>query len=70
MDNTNAMIGIRNSVGSRFLEKNNEICIVVCPYHLTHIAAGHGNDGFSNYINLNIEDVCVDAFIGLKKHKT
>ena len=50
-----------------FLEKNNEICIVACPCHLAHIAAGHGNDGFSNYINLNIGDVCVDAFYWFDK---
>ena len=67
VDNTNAMIGIRNSVASRFLGKNNETCIAGCPCHLAHIAAGHANDGFCNYINLNIEDVCVDAFYWLIK---
>ena len=67
VDNTNAMVGIRNSVASRFLGKNNEICIAGCPCHLAHIAAGHANDGFCNYINLNIEDVCVDGFYWLIK---
>ena len=32
-------------------------------FHLEHITAGHANDGFSNYINLNIENVCVDHFL-------
>ena len=41
--------------------------IAGCPCHLAHIAAGHANDGFSNYINLNIEDVCVDDFYWLDK---
>ena len=51
MNNTNTMIGIRNSVASRFLGKNNEICIVACPCHLAHTPADHGNDGLSNYLN-------------------
>ena len=67
VDNTNAIIGIRNSIASRFLGKNNEICIAGCPCHLAHFAAAHANNGFSNYINLNIEDVCVDAFYWFDK---
>ena len=72
VDSTNTMIGITNYVASRGLGKNNEICIAGCLYHLAHIAAVHANDGFSNYINLNIEDICVDAFYWFdksKKHK-
>ena len=67
VDNTNAMVGIRNSVASRLLGKNNEICITGCPCHVAHIAAGHANDGFGNYVNLNIEDVFVDAFYWFDK---
>ena len=44
------------------LEKNNEMCIAGCPCHLAHIAAGHAYDGLSNYMNLNIKNVSVDAF--------
>ena len=40
-------------------------------FHLEHITAGHANDGFSNDINLNIEDVCVNDFLFVwQKHKT
>ena len=67
MDNTNATIGIRNSVASKSFGKNNEICIARCPCHLAHIAAGHANDGFCNYINVNIKDVCVYAFYWFDK---
>ena len=71
MDNTNAMIGIRNSVASRFLGKNNELCNAECSCHLAHIAAaGQANDRFSNYINLNIEDACVDTFYWFDKSTT
>ena len=35
-DNTNAMVGEHNSVGSRFLEKNT-VFIGGCPCHLAHI---------------------------------
>ena len=36
VDNTNAMIGVRNSVASRFLNKNPELCVAGCPCHLAH----------------------------------
>ena len=29
---------------------------------MVHIAAGHANDAFSDHININIKDVCVDVF--------
>ena len=45
-----------------FLEKNIEMCVAGCPCHLAHIAAGHAYDGLSNYMNLNIKNVSVDAF--------
>ena len=34
LDNTNAMVGKRNSVGPRFLEKNPNVFIGGCPRHL------------------------------------
>ena len=64
VDNTNAMIDIRISVTSKFLGKNNEMCNATqqCISSGT-ITTGHANDGFSNYINLNTEDVCVNDFL-------
>ena len=61
VDNTNAMVGKRNSVGSRFLEKNPNVFNGGCPCHLAHIAASNANDAFSKYIGLKVEDVCVDC---------
>ena len=62
VDNTNVMISKRNSVTSRFINKNPELCVAGCPCHLAHIAAGHANDAFSDHININIKDVCDDVF--------
>ena len=39
VDNTYAMVGKLNSVGSRFLEQNPNVFICGCPCHLAHIAA-------------------------------
>ena len=61
VDNSNAMVGKRNSVGSRFLKKNLNVFIGGCPCHLAHIAAASANDAFSKCIELNVEDVCVDC---------
>ena len=61
VDNSNAMVGKRNSVGSRFLEKNPNVFIGDCPCHLAHIAAANVNDAFSKCIRLNVEDGCVDC---------
>ena len=43
------------------------MCIAGCPCHLAHIAAGHAYDGLSNYMNLNIKNVSVDAFYQFDK---
>ena len=63
----NAMVGKQNSVALRFLQKNPNIFIGGCPYHLAHITAGHANDAFSNAISTNVEDVCVDCFYWFDK---
>ena len=67
VDNTNTMVGKRNSVGFRFLEKNPNVFIGGCPCHLAHIAASSAKDAFSKCIGLNIEHVCVDCFTGLTR---
>ena len=61
------MIGRNDSVASRFLEKNPEMFIAGCPCHLSHIAASHANDAFSDVLGLNVEDVCLDCFYWFKK---
>ena len=67
VDNTNAMIGVNNSVASRFLGKNEDIFVGGCPCHLCHIAASSANDAFSKDLGIDIEDVCVNAFYWFDK---
>ena len=62
VDNTNSMIGVRNSVASRFLQKDAEIFISGCPCHLAHIAASNAHDGFCKTMKLNIEDFLLDLY--------
>ena len=62
VNNTNAMIGRKNSVASRFKQKNESCFIGGCPCHFAHIAASNVNDAFSQHIGLNVEDVVVDLF--------
>ena len=61
VDITNVMVGKRNSVGSKFLEKN-PVFIGGCPCHFAHIAASNTNDAFSKCIVLNVGDVCMDCY--------
>ena len=63
------MIGVRNSVASRFLNKNPNVDISGCLCHLAHIAASHANDTFSNLIGFKIENVEIDSFYWLKTSK-
>ena len=65
--NTKAVVGKRNSVASRFLEKNPNVFISGCPCHLAHIATSNVNDAFSKCIDLNVEDVCVDSYYWFDK---
>ena len=60
-------MGKRNSVGSRFLEKNLNVFIGGCPCHLAHISPSNANHAFSKCIGLNIEDVCVDYYYWLDR---
>ena len=61
------MIGVRNSVASRFLNKNPNVYISGFPCHLAHIAAIHANDAFSNLIGFNIENACTNSFYWFDK---
>ena len=52
----------RNSLASCMKDKNSEIFISSCPFHLAHIAVSNANDAFSEVLRLNVENVCVDIF--------
>ena len=57
------MVGKRNSLASRFKEKNSEIFISDCPCHLAHIVASHANNEvFNEVLGLNVKNVCIDIF--------
>ena len=61
------MIGIDSSIASCFVEKNPEMFIAGCSYHLAHIGPSHANDAFSDILGLNVEDVCIDCFYWFDK---
>ena len=62
VNNINSMIGVKNSVASRFFQKNPEIFISGCPGHLARIDASIAHDGFCKTMKLNIEDFLVDLY--------
>ena len=67
VDNTNANIGEHNSFKSRALEKNHNIFIAGCPYHILHNAACKSGSAFASVTGCNIEDPCVDLFYWFHK---
>ena len=67
VNNTSTMIGKNNSIASRFLERNENIFIAGCPCHLAHVAASNSHDAFSEYIDINVEDVMDDLFYWFDK---
>ena len=60
--NTNTMVGKKNSVALRFLQKNDRFFISTCPRHLAHIAASNANDAFCEYTGIN--EFCVQVYLG------
>ena len=67
VDNTNAMIGARNSVASRCKDKNPNIFIAGCPCHLAHLVASEANDAFSEVLSMNIESIIIDVYYWFEK---
>ena len=67
VDNTNAMIGARNSVASRCKDKNPNIFIAGCPCHLAHLVASEANDAFSEVLSMNIESIIIDVYYWFDK---
>ena len=51
VNNTNAMIGRKKSIVSRFKKKNESSFIGGSPCHLANIAAGNANDAFSSILD-------------------
>ena len=67
LDNTNANIGEHNSIKSRARNKNKNIVIAGCPYHIIHNASQKGSVEFSEQTNFDVEDHCVDLYYWFDK---
>ena len=67
LDNTSANMGIRNSVKSWIIAKNETWYIIGCPYHIIHNTAHPGSTAFTSAAHFEIEDFCVDMFYYFNK---
>ena len=50
VDNANVMVGVHNSVTSRLIAENSEICIIPCICHSIHLAARHACKKLPKYV--------------------
>ena len=67
LHNTNANTGEYNSIKSRAIEKNLEIVISGCLYHILHNASSKAADAFGDVVDFSVEDHCVDIFLWFDK---
>ena len=67
MDNTNVNMGIRNSIKTRVVEKNENIVVAGCPCHILHNAAGHAASRFNEETGFDVEDHSVDLYYWFDK---
>ena len=66
LDNGSTNMGKRNSIKSRFLEKNAACFIAGCNCHLAHLAAATGGKAFKDKTGFNVEDHQVDIYYFFK----
>ena len=62
LDNTSANLGIRNSIKSRVILKNNNCYLMGCPCHIIHNTAHKRSAGFTCNTKFDVEDFCIDIF--------
>ena len=67
LDNTNVNMGDKNSLKNRILEENPEVFVAGCMYHLAHIAAGKGAQGYASETRLDCEDHQLDLYFFFKR---
>ena len=60
LDNGSTNMGRRNSIKSRFLDKNEGCFIDGCNCHLAHLAAAAGGKAFRSISGFNVDDHQVD----------
>ena len=56
------MIDKHNSTAANTLEENPNVFVGVFPCHLVHIAASHARDSFSEVLDVNIGNLCIDFY--------
>lgn len=67
VDNTNSMIGTRDSLASQCKAKNPEMYIMGCPCYLAHIAAGNAHDEYTKITGISVEDLLTDLYYWFEK---
>ena len=66
LDNCSTNMGRRNSIKSRFSDKNEASFIAGCNCHLAHLAAAAGGRAFRSISGFNVEDHQVDLYYFFK----
>ena len=61
VDNTSTNMGIRNSIKSRALEKNDNCCFIGCPIHI-HYNTAYGSSTFTKVSGVDAEDFRVNLY--------
>ena len=67
LDNTSANTGMRNSIKSRIIAKNESCYIMGCPCHINHNNTQQCSTAFTSATHFEIEDFCVDMFYYFNK---
>ena len=64
-DNTNSMVGVRNSLLQRIRDSqgNQKVFDVGCPCHLAHLCAGKG----ATELSVNVEDFVIDTYYHFRR---
>jgi hypothetical protein len=60
VDNASVNMGRINSIKSKVLVKNLDVCFVGCSYHMAHNVACKGDDSFSGASRFDVEDLVVN----------
>ena len=59
-------MGIRNSIKSKILQKNSDMFVAGCSYHLAHLTAGAGDQAYQGETDFDMEDHQVDVYYFFK----
>ena len=62
LDNTSANLGVRNSIKSRVILKNNNCYFMGYPCYIIHNTAHKRSAGFTCNTKFDVEDFCIDIF--------